>query len=154
MKKVNFDPELEMRKIRIMEEFDRDNGPVEEGSEPGEDTHARPAAAPVEATEPVDPELLKENVIEALKTVYDPEIPVNIYDLGLIYEVRIDGSHVDIDMTLTAPGCPVAHTFPGMVERSVELVDGVGSAAVELVWDPPWTPELISEAARLELGLV
>ncbi|MCY3769487.1 MAG: SUF system Fe-S cluster assembly protein [Gammaproteobacteria bacterium] len=97
---------------------------------------------------------LRERVIEALKTVYDPEIPVNIYDLGLIYKVDIQNRFVDIDMTLTAPGCPVAHTFPGMVERSVALVSGVEGAAVELVWDPPWTPELISEAARLELGLI
>ena len=93
-------------------------------------------------------------VVEALHTVYDPEIPVNIFDLGLIYAVRIEEGFVDIDMTLTAPGCPVAHTFPGMVERSVCQVPGVAGAAVELVWDPPWTPELISEAARLELGLI
>ncbi|MCY4050186.1 MAG: DUF59 domain-containing protein [Gammaproteobacteria bacterium] len=102
----------------------------------------------------IDEQVLYEGVIEALKTVYDPEIPVNIYDLGLIYDVRIKEQIVEVDMTLTAPGCPVAHTFPGMVERTVALVPGVAGAVVDLVWDPPWTPELISEAARLELGLI
>ncbi|MCY4148415.1 MAG: iron-sulfur cluster assembly protein [Gammaproteobacteria bacterium] len=102
----------------------------------------------------VDEQVLKEGIIEALKTVYDPEIPVNIYDLGLIYDVRIKNQVVEVDMTLTAPGCPVAHTFPGMVERTVAMVPGVAGAVVDLVWDPPWTPDLISEAARLELGLI
>lgn len=95
------------------------------------------------------------NVVEALKSVYDPEIPVNIYDLGLIYKVDIsDAGDVNIDMTLTAPGCPVAETFPGMVEQAVVVVEGVNSAHVELVWDPPWTMERMSEEARLELGFM
>ena len=145
MKKVNFDPELELKKAKIMEQFHADNGP-EETVEMGE-TSTTDAV-------PVSDDELKDKVIDALKTVYDPEIPVNIFDLGLIYEVRINTGFVDIDMTLTAPGCPVAHTFPGMVERSVCMVPGVTGAAVELVWDPPWTPDLISEAARLELGLI
>ena len=102
----------------------------------------------------IDDETLLGHIIEALKTVYDPEIPVNIYDLGLIYRINVEDGDVEIDMTLTAPGCPVAHTFPGMVERTVELVPGVGYAQVELVWEPPWHQELISEAARLELGLL
>lgn len=102
----------------------------------------------------LDDETLLEHVIEALKTVYDPEIPVNIYDLGLIYRINIEEGDVDLDMTLTAPGCPVAHTFPGMVERTVELVPGVNTAKVELVWEPPWTQDLISESARLELGII
>jgi len=97
---------------------------------------------------------LKEAIIAALKEVYDPEIPVNIYDLGLIYEVNInDEQDVDIKMTLTTPGCPVAQTFPGTVERAVLNVEGVKDCTVELVWDPPWTQERMSEAARLELGL-
>lgn len=98
---------------------------------------------------------LEEEIIKALRTVYDPEIPVNIYDLGLIYKIAIaaDGS-VKIDMTLTAPGCPVAQTFPGVVENAVRNVEGVTEAAVELVWDPPWTQEKMTEAARLQLGLV
>ena len=98
---------------------------------------------------------LDENIVEALRGIYDPEIPVNIYDLGLIYKVDIsDSGTVNIDMTLTAPGCPVAETFPGIVEQTVESVDGVTEAHVELVWDPPWTMDKITEEARLELGLM
>ena len=94
-------------------------------------------------------------VIGALKEVFDPEIPVNIYDLGLIYAVEIDSeANVQIKMTLTAPGCPVAQTFPGTVEDAVKKVDGVHDANVELVWDPPWTQDRMSEVAKLELGLL
>ncbi|KTD03819.1 metal-sulfur cluster biosynthetic enzyme [Legionella geestiana] len=101
-----------------------------------------------------DEAALKEAVITALKGVYDPEIPVNIYDLGLIYDVIINPTHeVDIKMTLTTPGCPVAQTFPGTVEQAVNQVEGVADCTVELVWDPPWTQERMTEAARLELGL-
>lgn len=98
---------------------------------------------------------LTDKVIEALKTVYDPEIPVNIYDLGLIYDLRIkDDGFVDLDMTLTAPGCPVAEHFPSWVEDAVRTVDGISDAHVELVWDPPWSPERMSEEAKLELGFM
>ena len=91
---------------------------------------------------------------EAMQQVYDPEIPVNIYELGLIYEYRIDDEGtVEIRMTLTAPGCPVAGVLPGHLAQTVAQVDGVGEVEVELVWDPPWTPELMSEAARLELNM-
>ncbi len=101
-----------------------------------------------------DNDVLKESVIAALKTVFDPEIPVNIYDLGLIYDVGInEEQHVHIQMTLTSPGCPVAQTFPGTVEQAVNLVEGVSDCNVELVWDPPWTQERMSEVARLELGI-
>lgn len=101
-----------------------------------------------------DNELLKEAVIAGLKTVFDPEIPVNIYDLGLIYDVAIDEKqHVHIQMTLTSPGCPVAQTFPGTVEQAVNKVEGVSDCTVELVWDPMWTQERMTEAARLELGI-
>jgi len=97
---------------------------------------------------------VRERVISALKSVYDPEIPVNIYDLGLIYALDIDAAgNVKVDMTLTAPGCPVAQTFPGTVENAVRAVDGVVDARVELVWDPPWTQDMMTEEARLELGL-
>ncbi len=97
---------------------------------------------------------LREHIVAALKTVYDPEIPVNIYDLGLIYAIDIDDSgNVKVDMTLTAPGCPVAQTFPGTVEDTVREVEGVVDAHVELVWDPPWTQDMMTEEARLELGL-
>ena len=93
-------------------------------------------------------------MIAALKTVFDPEIPVNIYDLGLIYDVTIDDEqHVHIQMTLTSPGCPVAQTFPGTVEQAVNQVEGVSDSVVELVWEPPWTQERMSEGARLELGI-
>lgn len=99
-------------------------------------------------------DVLKTAVIDALKTVFDPEIPVNIYDLGLIYDVLIDDTqHVDIKMTLTSPGCPVAQTFPGTVETAVNQVEGVRECTVELVWEPPWTQERMSDAARLELGM-
>lgn len=97
---------------------------------------------------------LKDKVIAALKTVYDPEIPVNIYDLGLIYDINLnDEHHVFIQMTLTSPGCPVAQTFPGTVEQAVNKVEGVSDCTVELVWDPPWTQDRMTEVARLELGI-
>lgn len=96
---------------------------------------------------------LKTAVIEQLKTIFDPEIPVNIYDLGLIYDVAVNSENmVHIQMTLTSPGCPVAQTFPGMVEQKVLEVEGVRDCNVELVWDPPWTQERMSEIAKLELG--
>lgn len=94
-------------------------------------------------------------VIAALRTVFDPEIPVNIYDLGLIYGIAIDEDNkVDIKMTLTSPGCPVAQTFPGTVEQAVNQVEGVKDCLVELVWDPPWTADRIPEAVKLELGIL
>lgn len=100
-------------------------------------------------------EQLKESVIGALRGVFDPEIPVNIYDLGLIYDVIIDeNQQVDIKMTLTSPGCPVAQTFPGTVEKAVNEVEGVADCTVELVWEPPWDQDRMSEAAKLELGLL
>ncbi|MGC1854114.1 MAG: SUF system Fe-S cluster assembly protein [Candidatus Aquirickettsiella sp.] len=99
--------------------------------------------------------LLKSAIIEALKGIYDPEIPVNIYDLGLIYQIFIDPQGmVKIEMTLTTPGCPVAQTFPGTVENVINNVAGVSETQVELVWDPPWTTENISEAAKLQLGML
>ncbi|KTD79358.1 SUF system Fe-S cluster assembly protein [Legionella waltersii] len=101
-----------------------------------------------------DQELLKEAIVLALRGVFDPEIPVNIYDLGLIYNINInEDSHVDIQMTLTTPGCPVAQTFPGIVEQAVNQVEGVSDCTVELVWEPPWTQDRMTEAARLELGI-
>ena len=104
---------------------------------------------------PITGDTLEEQIVSALRTVYDPEIPVNIYDLGLIYSVDIkDGNHVHIRMTLTAPGCPVAGSMPGAVERAVKRVPGIESAEVELLWDPPWTQECMSDEARLELGML
>jgi FeS assembly SUF system protein len=96
-----------------------------------------------------------EKVIEAVRQVYDPELPVNIYDLGLIYSINIDSENrIDVTMTLTAPGCPVAGSLPGEVERRIESIDEVKSARVELVWDPPWTKDRMSEVAQLELGFL
>jgi FeS assembly SUF system protein len=98
---------------------------------------------------------LYEAVIEALKEIYDPEIPVNIYDLGLIYGVDITGDgHTVVSMTLTTPHCPVAESMPGEVELRVGAVPGVGDAEVNLVWDPPWDPAKMSDEAKLELGML
>lgn len=101
------------------------------------------------------PDALRASIVEALRTVYDPEVPVNIYDLGLIYRLDIDDQGaVALTMTLTAPGCPVAQTFPGTVEAAVKAVPGVKDAKVELVWDPPWDRERMSDAAKLQLGML
>ncbi|HEX8449327.1 MAG TPA: SUF system Fe-S cluster assembly protein [Allosphingosinicella sp.] len=98
---------------------------------------------------------LYEAVLDALKDIYDPEIPVNIYDLGLIYDVEITpDSHALIKMTLTTPNCPVAESMPGEVELRVGSVPGIGHAEVELVWDPPWDPQRMSDEAKLELGML
>lgn len=112
--------------------------------------------AEVERPEPDEPDpLLQERVLEALKTVRDPEIPVNLVDLGLIYEliVRRDGL-VFVEMTLTTPACPVAGALPGEVEAAIGAVPGVSEVRVKLVWTPPWTRDRMSEEARLELGLL
>lgn len=98
---------------------------------------------------------LGESIIEALRTIYDPEIPVNIFDLGLVYSIVLnDEGEADIHMTLTAPGCPVAGEMPGWVQDAVEAVPGIKSAAVALVWDPPWGMDMLSDEARLELGFM
>ena len=111
------------------------------------ETESAPAAA--------DNEELKDRIVEALKSVYDPEIPVDIYELGLIYdiEVREDGD-VLVTMTLTTPHCPVAESMPSEVELRVLSVPGVRDAEVKLVWDPPWDPSKMSDEARLELGML
>jgi FeS assembly SUF system protein len=97
---------------------------------------------------------LENEIVEAMRTVYDPEIPVNIYDLGLIYDMKIsEGGAVEIKMTLTAPGCPVAGEMPGMVARAVKTVEGVTECDVELIWDPQWNPDMMSESARLTLNM-
>lgn len=111
----------------------------------------KPAAQP--ASEPGGD--LYEAVVEALKDIYDPEIPVNIYDLGLIYGVEIDrDGHAVVNMTLTTPHCPVAESMPGEVELRVCAVPGIASAEVNLVWDPPWSPASMTDEARLELGML
>ena len=110
----------------------------------------KPAVAP--GTEPGGE--LYERVIAALRDIFDPEIPVNIYDLGLIYGVEIEDDHVTVALTLTTPHCPVAESMPGEVELRVGAVPGVGSAEVNLVWDPPWDPGKMSDEAKLELGML
>ena len=106
-----------------------------------------PAAAPAAD--------LREGIVAALRTVYDPEIPVNIYDLGLVYGIDVgDDGRVDVRMTLTAPGCPVAGSLPGEVEERLEEVAGVREANVELVWEPTWSPDVLSEDVKLQLGLI
>jgi len=98
---------------------------------------------------------LEERVVAVLRTIYDPEIPVDIYEVGLIYGIQTDGDgNVAIRMTLTSPMCPVAESLPVEVEQKVKVIPGVASATVEIVWDPPWDLDMMSEAARLELGMV
>lgn len=114
--------------------------------------------APVASINPIDRIKaldLEARVVEVMRTVYDPEIPVNIYDLGLIYglDVAADGK-IKVRMTLTSPMCPVAGSLPGDVQRTIEAVDGVTGVTVDLVWDPPWSVEQLSEAARLQLGIM
>ena len=116
----------------------------------------QPTTEPSEGSGParsIQQKLLEGKIIEVLRQVYDPEIPVNIYDLGLIYGIDVrDDDSVKVKMTLTAPACPVAGTLPGEVERKIETVPEVKSAEVELVWDPPWSRDRMSEAAMLQLG--
>lgn len=98
---------------------------------------------------------LENKVVEVLKTIYDPEIPVDVFELGLIYEVSIDADkNVSIDMTLTSPNCPVAETMPKEVEEKVSAIEGVASAKVNIVFDPPWDKDMMSEEAKLELGFL
>lgn len=98
---------------------------------------------------------LENKVVEVLKTIYDPEIPVDVFELGLIYEVNIDeDKNVSIDMTLTSPNCPVAETMPKEVEEKVTAIEGVNSTKVNIVFDPPWDKDMMSEEAKLELGFL
>jgi FeS assembly SUF system protein len=118
-------------------------------------TDERPAEGAPRTLDAGELEALRLGVVEALHTVYDPEIPVDIYELGLIYDINIDpAGNVAIKMTLTAPGCPVAGSMPGMVKDAVELVESVGKIDVELVWDPPWDRDRMSETAQLALGMI
>ena len=114
--------------------------------EPGRELESS-AGGPVE-------EILKERIIEAIRTVYDPEIPINIYELGLIYRLDVNANgEVEVDMTLTSPACPVAGTLPPEVEQKIRSVPGVEDVELELVWEPPFSIDMMSEAARLQLGL-
>ena len=115
---------------------------------------ASPAeAAPVSAIPADELARLTDDIVSALKTVYDPEIPADIYELGLVYKIDIeDDRSVKIDMTLTAPGCPVAGEMPGWVENAVGAVEGVSGVEVSMVFDPPWTPDRMSEEAQVAVG--
>ena len=144
-----------------------ENTPVDSSPESAETQPSDPARgeatadsdAPAEENHPsiTDDEatVINERVVETLKTVYDPEIPVDIYQLGMIYEVDVnDTAFTFVKMTLTSPSCPVAGTLPGEVEEKVKKVDGVRDAKIELVWEPPWTPDMMSDAAKLQLNMM
>lgn len=114
-----------------------------------------PATTTEASTASVPEDALRESLIAALRTIYDPEIHVNILDLGLIYLLEIDPQgNVEIEMTLTAPACPVAGTFPGIVESRLNEVPGVNAVHVELVWEPPWSIDAMTDEVKLELGLL
>ena len=104
---------------------------------------------------PIETELIKTQIVEAMKTVYDPEIPVDIYELGLIYDVEVDTEGLAIiRMTLTSPGCPVAGSLPGEVESKARVESGAKEVQVDLVWEPPWSMDRMSDAAKLQLGML
>jgi FeS assembly SUF system protein len=116
--------------------------------------NAEPSKIEASALSPEELEAFTAKLVAALKTVYDPEIPVDIYELGLIYKVDVTDNHdTTVDMTLTAPGCPVAGEMPGMVQSALETVEGIGKVTVNMTFDPPWTPERMSEEAKLELNM-
>lgn len=116
--------------------------------------NAEPAKIETSGLSPEELEDFTAKLVAAIKTVYDPEIPVDIYELGLIYKVDVsDKKDVAVDMTLTAPGCPVAGEMPGMVKSALETVEGIGEITVNMTFDPPWTPERMSEEAKLELNM-
>ena len=96
---------------------------------------------------------IKNKIIEEIRKIYDPELPVNIYELGLIYDIQVEGSKAEIKMTLTTPNCPVAESLPKEVKESAMQVEGIDNVDLQLVWDPPWTKDMMSDAAKLELNL-
>jgi len=127
-----------------------------DSSEPANAETATAAATPAAPTPavPVDPNKMEQLVIDALHTVYDPEIPVDIYELGLIYSIDVSPEgKVAITMTLTTPACPVAGSMPGQVEKTVRMIDGVTDVTVDLVWEPTWGPSMMTESARLQLNM-
>jgi FeS assembly SUF system protein len=134
-----------------------DNLPTPQDSEQPEAQVSAPSesAPPSDAVTIDDVDALREDVIGMLKTVFDPEIPVNIYELGMIYEVKCEtNGSTYVKMTLTSPACPVAGTLPGEVQGKVADVEGVSEVKVDLVWEPPWTPDLMTEAAKLQTGMI
>jgi FeS assembly SUF system protein len=127
---------------------------LEESSAPDQEQASPPASSDTNRTGSGDPDAIRDEVIARLKTVFDPEIPVNIYELGLIYKVDVaaDGA-TQVTMTLTTPMCPAAEELPPEVETKAREVPGVTSVQLDLVWDPPWTPDMMSDAAKLDLGM-
>ena len=128
--------------------------PETPGESPPENSVESPpensAASPAETGNP-----LREQVVDVLKTCYDPEIPVDVYELGLVYRVEVDDAgKVEVDMTLTSPACPVAGTLPPEIEQKIGRVEGISSVRVDVVWDPPWNPDRMTDAAKLRLGLL
>jgi FeS assembly SUF system protein len=118
-------------------------------------TEKRPLQTADMVDDPARHAALEQRILGALRTVFDPEIPVNIYDLGLIYDVIVESSNrVGIRMTLTAPACPAAQFLPGQVKKAIEAVPDVAGAIVDVVWEPPWTRDRMSDAAKLQLGLL
>ena len=143
-------PEQRERIPLEMEKLAR-QAPEASPSQPKPEANSLP---PEQIDGPIDTQDVEEKIVAALKTCFDPEIPVNIYELGLIYDIDVKASgEVEIRMTLTSPACPAALTLPPEVQAKVSKVWGVKSANVEVVWDPPWTQERMSEAAKLQLGL-
>ena len=133
-----------------------DNRPNGEGGavvpDPGNVAEDKP---PVSAERMAEVEKLGEAIVTKLSEIYDPEIPVNIYELGLIYKIDVhDDNAVTVDMTLTSPNCPVAESLPMEVQHKVEAVDGIGACEVKIVWEPMWHPSMMTEEAQLELGLI
>ena len=134
-----------------IELHDQETDPTDAGSTPSVSSSAQDDGPEVAGGGDAE---LRERVIAALREVYAPEIPLNIYDLGLIYRLEIDSDHKAlIDMTLTSPNCPVAGSLPGEIENAARSAEGVGDVVVELVWDPPWDMDRMGEAAKLELGM-
>ena len=118
-------------------------------------TRSEAPAHDITGSQSIGETILRQQIIEAIETIYDPEIPVNIYELGLIYDLLIDDeNNVIVHMTLTSPACPVAGTLPGDVQNKIKNVPGVNNVMVELVWDPPYNMYMMSDAARLQLGLM
>lgn len=151
------EPRVEQAQVQASpreDETPKGHPTAEAPAEPLAKVPAEPLDSPVTEGEEASDDPRMAAVIDVLRGVYDPEIPVNIYELGLIYGVEIDvDGHCEIEMTLTAPACPVAGILPPEVEYRVSQVEGIAGAHVEVVWDPPWSMERMSEAARLMLGL-
>ena len=140
--------------FRKSDDADKSDKPAPDGVNNVQAPQSPPAPAP-KSDGPIDPEAVKENIVAALKTVYDPEIPIDIYELGLIYDIQVqEDGQTHITMTLTAPNCPAAGILPGQVESAARGVPGVYDVQLDLVFDPPWGMDNMSEAGRLELGML